>query len=249
MSSSLLLADANGLGGLEWLGLLVVAVVVVFLSFALLLLNRYRRCPSNRVLVIYGWTRGGNAAKCVHGGAAFVWPVVNDYAYLSLDPIQIEVPLRGVGLGKQLVKGLADSLQFDRQAAVVEVSFKAPVEPIRTLLKDGPQAFAAQTDELFAQVAPDLGLPPRVLNALKSRGIERVGQVLVMDPADLLSIRNFGPQSKKDLWDKLEEFGYLPAMGETARRCRALVEERVVAQQAKVGQSRHQRLIQGFFGL
>jgi DNA-directed RNA polymerase subunit alpha len=65
--------------------------------------------------------------------------------------------------------------------------------------------------EVESKPLADLGLPPRVLNALKSRGIERVGQVLVMDPADLLSIRNFGPQSKKDLWDKLAEFGYLPS--------------------------------------
>src|SRR5207248_5528871 len=51
--------------------------------------------PSNRVLVIYGKTGGGNAARCVHGGAAFVVPLIQDYAYLSLDPIQIEVPLKG----------------------------------------------------------------------------------------------------------------------------------------------------------
>src|ERR1043166_7482252 len=56
---------------------------------------RYKRCPSNRVLVIFGKTGGGNAAKCVHGGAAFVYPLIQDYAYLNLDPIQIEVPLKG----------------------------------------------------------------------------------------------------------------------------------------------------------
>ena len=57
--------------------------------------KRYKRCPSNRVLVIYGKTGGGNAAKCVHGGAAFVFPLIQDYAYLSLEPIQIEIPLKG----------------------------------------------------------------------------------------------------------------------------------------------------------
>ena len=54
-----------------------------------------RRCPSNRVLVIYGKAGGGEASKCIHGGAAFVWPLIQDFAYLSLEPIQIEVPLRG----------------------------------------------------------------------------------------------------------------------------------------------------------
>jgi flotillin len=47
------------------------------------------------VLVIYGKTAGGNAARCVHGGAAFVVPLIQDFAYLSLEPIQIEVPLKG----------------------------------------------------------------------------------------------------------------------------------------------------------
>ena len=60
------------------------------------------------------------------------------------------------------------------------------------------------------QGAPDLGLSPRVLNALRSRQIDRVGQVLTMDPEQLLSIRNFGPRSLNELRDKLTEFGYLP---------------------------------------
>jgi hypothetical protein len=56
----------------------------------------------------------------------------------------------------------------------------------------------------------ELGLSPRVLNALRSRQIERVGQVLTMDPDQLLSIRNFGPRSLTELREKLAEFGYLP---------------------------------------
>lgn len=64
--------------------------------------------------------------------------------------------------------------------------------------------------EADAKPLAELGLPPRVLNALKSRGIERVGQVLVMDKDDLLSIRNFGPQSYKDLWTKLQEHHFIP---------------------------------------
>ena len=68
---------------------------VVLFSFLMLLVKRYKRCPSNRVLVIFGKTGGGNAAKCIHGGAAFVWPLIQDYAYLSLEPIQIEIPLKG----------------------------------------------------------------------------------------------------------------------------------------------------------
>ncbi len=78
------------------LGVIVIFVVIVFLGFLLLLMKQYKRCPSNRLMVIYGKTSGaGRNQKTIHGGAAFVWPLIQDYAYLYLDPLQIEVPLRG----------------------------------------------------------------------------------------------------------------------------------------------------------
>ena len=78
-----------------WLVASVVILGVLLVGFLLLMASRYKRCPSNRVLVIYGKTGGGNVARTIHGGAAFVIPLIQDYAYLSLEPIQIEVPLRG----------------------------------------------------------------------------------------------------------------------------------------------------------
>jgi flotillin len=78
-----------------WLPLLGVAAGVVILSFFLMLTRRYQRCPSNRVLVIFGKVGGGSTSRTIHGGAALVWPLIQDYAYLSLEPIQIEVPLKG----------------------------------------------------------------------------------------------------------------------------------------------------------
>ena len=75
---------------------ILVAFVVLFLfSFLILLIKRYKRCPSNKVLVIYGKVSGGGAAKCIHGGGAFIWPLIQDYKFLDLDPRQIEIPLRG----------------------------------------------------------------------------------------------------------------------------------------------------------
>jgi DNA-directed RNA polymerase subunit alpha len=65
-------------------------------------------------------------------------------------------------------------------------------------------------EEVQNKPLAELGLSPRVLNALRSRQIEKVGQVLAMDPEQLLSIRNFGKQSLNDLTAKLAEFGYLP---------------------------------------
>lgn len=62
--------------------------------------------------------------------------------------------------------------------------------------------------EIETKPLADLGLSPRVLNALRSRQIEQVGQVLQMDEDQLLAIRNFGPQSLKELLDSLIEHGY-----------------------------------------
>ncbi len=65
----------------------------VFFTFGFLA-NCYRRCPSNRVLVVFGRLTGGRSAKCYHGGGAFVWPLIQDYHYLDLTPMTIHIPLK-----------------------------------------------------------------------------------------------------------------------------------------------------------
>lgn len=89
---------------------LIVILVVVFLFFGtvITILSRYRKCPSDKVMVIYG--RVGNnksgsarSAKCIHGGATFVWPVVQAYEYLDLTPISISVDLKNA-LSKQNIR-------------------------------------------------------------------------------------------------------------------------------------------------
>ncbi|MEM1323326.1 MAG: SPFH domain-containing protein [Bacteroidota bacterium] len=64
--------------------------------------SRYKRCPSDKILVIYGRT-GQGSAKTLAGGAAFVWPVIQDYEYLDLTPISIDVDLKGA-LSKQNIR-------------------------------------------------------------------------------------------------------------------------------------------------
>ncbi|HLI51990.1 MAG TPA: DNA-directed RNA polymerase subunit alpha [Thermomicrobiaceae bacterium] len=54
----------------------------------------------------------------------------------------------------------------------------------------------------------ELGLSPRVLNALRSRQIEKIGQVLALERDQLMSIRNFGPRSLQELREQLEAHGY-----------------------------------------
>jgi flotillin len=74
------------LSGAALAALVVSGIVLLFVS-------RYKRCPANKILVISGSVGSGNAAKCISGGGAFVWPVIQEYAYLSLDPIRMDVPL------------------------------------------------------------------------------------------------------------------------------------------------------------
>jgi flotillin len=79
--------------------LIIVGVAAVFVFILIVsLFQRYKRCPSDRILVIYGKVgKGaddlGRSAKCIHGGAAFIWPIIQDYAFLDLTPISIEVML------------------------------------------------------------------------------------------------------------------------------------------------------------
>ena len=77
---------------------LIVVVAVLLFSMLLVVLARYRRCPSDKVMVIYGkvgTNKDGTArsARCIHGGAAFIWPIIQSYEYLDLTPISINVDL------------------------------------------------------------------------------------------------------------------------------------------------------------
>ncbi|MEZ5977294.1 MAG: SPFH domain-containing protein [Planctomycetota bacterium] len=90
MPSFAMLAQIDS--GALWV-VLPVALVVIAVGLILTVVTRYKRCPSNRILVIYGRTGKGRSSRTLHGGGAFVLPLVQDYQYLNLDPMQIEIPL------------------------------------------------------------------------------------------------------------------------------------------------------------
>lgn len=78
----------------------LIAIGVAVLFFFILIsaiFRRYKRCPSDQILVVYGKVGrgkdGDRTAKCIHGGAAFIWPVFQDYAFMELTPMSIEVNL------------------------------------------------------------------------------------------------------------------------------------------------------------
>lgn len=80
-------------------GVLIVFAILVVIYW----INRYRRCPSNKILVVYGQVGSGRSAKVVHGGGAFVWPVIQDYGYLDLTPMTIDINLRNA-LSRQNIR-------------------------------------------------------------------------------------------------------------------------------------------------
>ena len=92
---------------IETLIAICVIVVVLFAAVAAIL-SRYRKCPSDKIMVIYGKVgtdKNGQAksAKCIHGGAAFIVPIIQSFQYLDLTPISINVDLKNA-LSKQNIR-------------------------------------------------------------------------------------------------------------------------------------------------
>lgn len=88
--------------------LLTCVIVLLVMTTFIVILSRYRKCPSDKILVIYGkvgTAQDGSqrSAKCIHGGAAFIWPVIQAYEYLDLTPMTIQVDLRNA-LSKQNIR-------------------------------------------------------------------------------------------------------------------------------------------------
>ncbi|HEX4068897.1 MAG TPA: SPFH domain-containing protein [Candidatus Babeliales bacterium] len=76
--------------------------IIIFLELAALffgvtifiLATCYKRCPSNKILAVYGNISGEQSVKCFHGGGAFIWPLIQDYAFLDLTPMTLHIPLK-----------------------------------------------------------------------------------------------------------------------------------------------------------
>ncbi|MBY0512930.1 MAG: flotillin family protein [Gemmataceae bacterium] len=216
--------DANA-----WYGLFALAVAVVLFSVLMLLVKRYKRCPSNRILVIYGKTGGGNAARCVHGGAAFVLPLVQDYSYLSLDPIQIEVPLKGA-LSIENIRVNVPSVFTVAIGTDPETMQNAAIR----LLGLGTQEIKQQAgDIIFGQLR-------QVIASMRIEDINRDRDKFLENIQ-----RSLEPELKKiglvlinvNITDITDESGYIEAIGKKAAAI-AIQQAKVdVAEQEKKGQT------------
>jgi flotillin len=212
-----------------WVAAIVVAGVILF-SFLMLLVQRYKRCPSNRVLVIFGKVGGGNTARCIHGGASFVWPLIQDHAYLSLEPIQIAIPLKDA-LSAENIRVNVPSVFTVAIGTEPEVMQNAA---IRLLGLDTHQITHQAQDIIFGQLR----------QVIASMHIEDINR----DRDKFLSSiqHSLEPELRKvglvlinvNITDITDESGYIEAIGRKAAAVAIQQARGDVAEQEKLGEIR-----------
>jgi flotillin len=122
-------------------GTILIVAAAVFVGIFMVLSSRYKRCPSDKILVVYGRT-GGSSARTIHGGGAFIWPIIQDYAYLDLKPISIEANLTNA-LSRQNIRvdvpcrfTIAISTDLDTMGSAAERLLGLSPDQIQELAKD-----------------------------------------------------------------------------------------------------------------
>src|SRR5687767_3461480 len=228
-------AAADGPGGnfgglVAAIGVMVLFAALIFFSFVILLVKQYKRCPSNRVLVIYGRTGKGQASSTVHGGAAFVWPLIQDYAYLSLEPIQIEVPLRGA-LSTENIRVNVPSVFTVAIDTKPEVMQNAAVR----LLGLAVPEIRKQAEEIIfgqlRQVIASMGIEE--INRDRDKFLEHIQHSLEPELAKIgLQLINV------NITDITDESGYIDAIGQKAASLAIQQARGDVADNEKMGETR-----------
>ena len=207
--------------------IIVVAVFIVFVLFVTLV-SRYKRCPSDKILVIYGKT-GGSSAKCVHGGGAFIWPVIQDYQYLDLKPLSIEANLTNA-LSRQNIRvdvpcrfTIAISTETDSMNTAAERLLGLSPEQIQELAKD----------ILFGQLRLVIAtMTIEEINSDRDKFLDNISKNVDSELKKIgLKLINVNVTDIKD------ESGYIEALGKEAA-AKAINEAKIsVAEQEKIGET------------
>ena len=206
----------------------IVVCIVVGVMLVMALLNRYRRCPSDKILVVYGSTFGRSSAKCVHGGGTFVWPVIQDYAYLSLTPIGIDANLTNA-LSRQNIR-VDVPCRFTVGISTESESMLAAAERLLGLQSSHIQEMAR--DILFGQLRLVIAtMSIEELNSDRDKFLEAITANVEVELKKIgLRLINVNVTDIKD------ESGYIEALGQEAA-AKAINEAKVrVAEQEKVGE-------------
>jgi flotillin len=207
--------------------IIVVAAFVLFVTFVTLI-SRYKRCPSDKILVIYGKT-GGTSAKCVHGGGAFIWPVIQDFQYLDLKPISIEANLTNA-LSRQNIRvdvpcrfTIAISTETDSMNTAAERLLGLHPEQIQELAKD----------ILFGQLRLVIAtMTIEEINSDRDKFLDNISKNVDSELKKIgLKLINVNVTDIKD------ESGYIEALGKEAA-AKAINEAKIsVAEQEKIGET------------
>ena len=205
----------------------VVGIVVLVVLFAAVI-NRYRRCPSDKILVIYGGSASKKSAKCVHGGGAFVWPIIEDYAYLSLTPISIDANLTNA-LSRQNIR-VDVPCRFTVGISTDDECMTAAAERLLGLSAQQIQELAR--DILFGQLRLVIAtMSIEELNSDRDKFLEAISSNVEVELKKIgLRLINV------NVTDINDESGYIEALGQEAA-AKAINEAKVrVAEQEKIGE-------------
>ena len=224
----IMFAQASGVD-LPWPLISAVAAAIVIFGMLMFVAKRYKRCPSNRVLVIFGKTSGGNAAKCVHGGAAFVVPLIQDYAYLSLEPIEIEVPLK-------------DALSIENIRVNVPSVFTVAIgTDSETMQNASIRLLGLDTDDIKQQAADMIfGQLRQVIASMRIEDINRDRDKFLENIQKSLEgeLKKIGlVLINVNITDITDESGYIEAIGRKAAAIAIQQAKIDVAEQEKKGQT------------
>ncbi len=206
--------------------LIAVAAIVLFVTISALI-SRYKRCPSDKILVIYGRT-GGTSARCVHGGGAFIWPVIQDYAFLDLKPLSIEANLTNA-LSRQNIRvdvpcrfTIAISTETDSMNTAAERLLGLSYEQVQELAKD----------ILFGQLRLVIAtMTIEEINSDRDKFLDNISKNVDSELKKIgLKLINV------NVTDIRDESGYIEALGKEAA-AKAINEAKIsVAEQEKIGE-------------
>ncbi|HUT01898.1 MAG TPA: SPFH domain-containing protein [Phycisphaerae bacterium] len=207
---------------------LIMIVLVVGVGLVLFFFSRYKRCPSNRVLVIYGKT-GRGAAKCVHGGASFVWPLLQAYDYVDLEPFVVPIDL-------------ANALSQENIRVSVPTTVTAAISNQPGVMENAAIRLLGLTRGQIQAQAQDiiLGQMRAVIATMKIEEINSDRQAFLAKVNDAVSqeLEKIGLMLiNVNIRDLDDESGYIKALGRKAA-AEAINQANVdVAEQEKTGQT------------
>ena len=205
---------------------LTMILILILIGILFMFVNRFKRCPSNRILVIYGKT-GQGAAKCVHGGAAFVWPVLQASAWLDLEPFVVPIEL-------------ANALSQENIRVSVPTTVTAAVSTEEGIMQNASVRLLGQTIDDIRKQAQDiiLGQMRAVIATMKIEEINRDRQAFMAKVNDAVSVEleKIGlAVINVNIKDIEDDSGYIKALGRKAAAeavNQAMID---VAEQEKLG--------------